>query len=362
MHSTSIIDRLDRNIDALVAGAASVPERGDELLDQLTELSRELRMLPSGGFQQRLLASLDRRAAHLQHEPMTEAQRVLVLGHRISHPATPELILPTLFTAGTDSHRTRNSFALSVAAHAVVLALLLTSGVWMRKHPELVKLSSSQVTEISTYIPPVASAEAHGGGGGGDHSKLAASEGALPKASLEQITPPMIVRNESPKLTAVPTVVLTPNLTLPQLAPLGDPKAHLGAPSNGTGIGGGMGSGKGDGIGSGRGPGVGTGEGGGFGGGVFKVGGGVSAPRPIYDPDPDYSEEARKAHWQGAVVLSIVVGPDGKVHDARVARSLGLGLDEKALDAVRKWKFEPARKDGKPVAVQVNVEVYFHLY
>jgi TonB family protein len=88
----------------------------------------------------------------------------------------------------------------------------------------------------------------------------------------------------------------------------------------------------------------------------------VSAPRAIYQPDPEYSEEARKAKYQGTVVLWVVVGPDGRSHEIRVQRSLGLGLDEKAVEAVRLWRFEPAKKDGVPVAVQINVEVNFRLY
>ena len=96
--------------------------------------------------------------------------------------------------------------------------------------------------------------------------------------------------------------------------------------------------------------------------GVFRVGGGVSAPRILSDPEPEYSEEARKAKYQGVCVLWLVVGPDGRPRDIKVARSLGLGLDEKAIEAVKNWKFEPAMKDGKPVAVQINVEVNFHLY
>jgi TonB family protein len=88
----------------------------------------------------------------------------------------------------------------------------------------------------------------------------------------------------------------------------------------------------------------------------------VSAPRAIFAPDPEYSEEARKAKYQGTVVLWMIVGPDGRPRDIRVARSVGMGLDEKALEAVRTWRFEPARKDGRPVAVQINVEVSFRLY
>jgi TonB family protein len=92
-----------------------------------------------------------------------------------------------------------------------------------------------------------------------------------------------------------------------------------------------------------------------------KVGDGVSPPRPIHTSDPQYSEEARHAHFQGTCVLWLVVDSEGHPRDIKVARTLGKGLDEKAIEAVRKWKFEPARKDGKPVAVQINVEVTFRL-
>lgn len=95
---------------------------------------------------------------------------------------------------------------------------------------------------------------------------------------------------------------------------------------------------------------------------VFTVDPNVSAPRPTYSPNPEYSEQARKAGHQGTCLVSLVVGPDGNPHDIKVAQSLGMGLDEKAIDALRQWKFEPAKKDGHPVAVQINVEVTFHRY
>jgi TonB family protein len=204
-----------------------------------------------------------------------------------------------------------------------------------------------------------------GGGGGGDRDKLQAPKGKLPKLSMQQITPPAIViRNDHPKLAVEPTVVVPPQIKLASNLPnIGNPlMAMPSAPSNGTGSGGGIGSGYGGGVGSGTGPGVGPGHGGGIGGGVFRVGGGVSAPRALVTPDPEYSEEARKAKFQGTCILWLVVGPDGKPHDVKVARALGMGLDEKAIEAVRNWKFEPAMKDGKPVAVQINVEVNFRLY
>ena len=84
--------------------------------------------------------------------------------------------------------------------------------------------------------------------------------------------------------------------------------------------------------------------------------------RPNVDPDPEYSEEARHAKYQGTVLLWVIVGADGRPRDIRVQRSLGMGLDEKAVEAVRRWTFEPAMKDGQPVAVQVNIEVSFRPY
>ena len=175
----------------------------------------------------------------------------------------------------------------------------------------------------------------------------------------------MVVRNENPKLPVEPTVVVPPDihLALPQTGPLGDPLSSIvGLPSSGTGSGGGIGSGSGGGVGSGRGPGVGPGWGGGIGGGAYRVGGGVTAPRVIYAPDPEFSEEARKAKFQGTVVLWLIVGVDGRTHEIRIQRSLGMGLDEKAIEAIRQWRFDPSRKDGIPVAVQINVEVNFRLY
>ena len=95
---------------------------------------------------------------------------------------------------------------------------------------------------------------------------------------------------------------------------------------------------------------------------VNHIGAGVSAPHLIYGPEPEFSEEARKAKYQGTVVLQVVVGSDGRTHGIRVAQSLGMGLDEKAIEAIRQWKFEHGHKNGVPVAVLVDIEVNFHLY
>jgi len=88
----------------------------------------------------------------------------------------------------------------------------------------------------------------------------------------------------------------------------------------------------------------------------------VSPPRPVSTPEPEFSEDARRAKYQGTVLLSFIVDTSGQVLDVRITTPLGMGLDEKAVDAVRKWKFEPAKKDGEPVPVQIAVETDFHLY
>ena len=95
--------------------------------------------------------------------------------------------------------------------------------------------------------------------------------------------------------------------------------------------------------------------------GVYRVGGGVSAPQLVDRTEPEYTEEARKAKYQGTVLIFAEIDPAGTATNIKVQRSLGLGLDEKAVEAVRKWKFKPGMKDGEPVTVQVTIEVNFRL-
>jgi periplasmic protein TonB len=282
-------------------------------------------------------------------------------------PAVPQpSILPTLSGEGYGSYRAHvGAFVFSYLLNVLVGALLVWSGHWVVEHRQQIKQQVvSLVTDVSPYVLPPSRTESGGGGGGGDRDKLAASKGSPPKFAAEQITPPLVVvRNPDPKLVAEPTVIGPPQIQLPQTGHMGDALSNIvSPPSNGPGFGGGIGSGSGGGVGSGRGRGVGPGSEAGIGGGLYRVGGGVSAPRPIYAPDPEYSEEARKAKVQGVVVLWLVVMPDGRAHDIRVVRTVGLGLEEKAIEAVRAWRFDPARKDGQPVAVQISVEVSFRLY
>ena len=213
---------------------------------------------------------------------------------------------------------------------------------------------------LKPYIPEKSKG---GGGGGGAHEVTPVTKGQLPKPSMKQFVPPMITHIEHPLLPMDPSLIVPPDEKLPQLTAenWGDPLAKLGIPSNGTGFGGGMGSGSGGGVGSGKGGGFGPGEGGGVGGGVFRVGGGVSQPTVIYKVDPEYSEEARKAKYSGSVLLQIVVDTEGRARDILVVKSLGMGLDEKAVEAVQKWKFKPGMKGGQAVNVRATIEVNFRL-
>ena len=260
------------------------------------------------------------------------------------------------------------SWMNSVLVHAMIIAAMVLPYVLGKMMTPVKAAPKYMITDISPYLAQIEGPDKKmgGGGGGGDRSPTPASKGAVPKFAKVQFAPPMaVLPNPEPKLPVQPNLLGPPDLKLPQMAmnmPWGDPQGVSGPPSNGPGFGGGIGSGEGTGIGSGKGGGLGPGEGGGFGGGAYSVGGSVTAPIAIYKPEPPYSEEARKAKYQGTVVLWIVVDTAGNVTDQRVVKPLGLGLDEKALETVRTWKFKPALRNGTPVPVRVMVEVSFRLF
>ncbi len=365
MTSQVMYEQLDGMVDSMLRGDLRDVAHLDPAMNELVALASVLRSLPHPEFRERLRLEMRVAATALVEGRQTHQPKLVPIPGRMAKPDAGEQILPTLFGAGYGTYPVhRSNFLVSALLHAAMVAIVLGSSYWITSHNQQLKQNViSLIGAVSDYPLPFDKKRAGGGGGGGDRDALPASKGSTPRFSREQITPPAIViRNEHPKLTAEPTVVGPPDIKLPQSATLGDPLARLLEPSNGTGSGGGIGTGSGGGVGSGTGAGVGPGHGGGIGGGIYRVGGGVSAPRVIYDPDPQYSDEARKAKYQGTVVLWIVVGPDGRARDVRVSRALGMGLDEKAVEAVRKWRFEPALKDGHPVAVQVNVEVNFRMY
>ena len=180
--------------------------------------------------------------------------------------------------------------------------------------------------------------------------------------------PPVIVRQpDPPPVVAAPPI---PPVVAPVVPAAPDPRDRAGIPwhpatdsdeTHGPGTGGGAGSGQGTGVGPGTGAGIGPGSGGGTGGGPYRPGTGITAPSILREVTPDYTDEGRRRGIEGDVVLEIVVRADGSVGSVKTLRGLGAGLDQRAADAVRQWRFNPARRYGTPVDVIVEVAVEFKL-
>ena len=249
--------------------------------------------------------------------------------------------------------------ALSVAMHVVVLALIIGPLLPALFSPPTTKANNTPVTDVSVspYIqmPP---AVKKAGGGGGARDLTPASRGRAPKFALQQIAVPLSHPIEHPQIAMQPTLLGNPALQPPNINAnnWGDPLSHM--------LGDSMGNGKGTGIGNGNGGGLGNGFENGTGGGYPTAGvGGYGTPTCLYCPNAQFSDEAVKAKYQGTVLVSAVIGADGRVLDVKVIKSLGLGLDENAVAAVKTWRFKPALgPDGKPTAVRQTIEVVFHLY
>ena len=178
-----------------------------------------------------------------------------------------------------------------------------------------------------------------------------------PVARPVEPPPPVVKADPIPPVTA--PVVSAPADRQDRAGVLSDTQSQAG--SHGPGAGGGTGNGQGTGIGEGDGPGIGAGSGGGTGGGPYRPGSGITPPSVLREVKPDYTEEARRRGIAGDVVLEIVVKADGGVGQVRVLQGLGSGLNERAVDAVRQWRFAPARRYGTPVDVLVEVAVEFKL-
>jgi periplasmic protein TonB len=251
----------------------------------------------------------------------------------------------------------------AIGLHFAVIALIALPLIWKMEHPVDAKTKSVDVTaiDLSPYVAklPAGAQKAGGGGGANDHTLTPVNKGKLPKFKWTQFTPPQIkIENPNPKLAMDPSLLGPPDLKVPSpnMSTFGDPLASALSDS--------LGHGNGTGIGSGTGGGLGPGEGGGTGGGAFRAGiNGVGVPVCLYCPIPQYSDEARKAKYQGTVVLQVTITTDGKAINISVVKGPGLGLEEKAIEAVKGWKFKPAvGPSGKPVATIVPIEVTFRLY
>jgi len=269
-------------------------------------------------------------------------------------PSTQNLF--SMFSRDTDDPcRVRGeSFVLSLLIQAAILALLtyFTCCIIRDGTPISTPLHFSDIPLIFS---------GYNGGGGGASDKLPASHGNPPRFSLDpQLAPPNVMQPTAmPKLSVPETVVDAPDVKIPQGSQIGDPSSAFSKwLSNGPGGPGGVGTGCCDGVGDWSGPHAGSGP-----PGIYPAGkNGVTVPQAIYSPEPSFSDEARKAKVQGIVSLLLVVGPDGRPYNIRVRQSLGMGLDEKAMEAVSHWRFKPATLNGQAVATPIEVEVDFHLY
>jgi TonB family protein len=261
----------------------------------------------------------------------------------------------------------RNPLAIGISATVNVTILALLLFFVGKKVIETVKPSFLATNiDVGDYNAPKSDTKAGGGGGGGDRSVIEANKGRLPEKSPDPLTPVQPQTIEHPKLPEPPAINVQKDIQLPDnnMPMIGmHSSSNVQLASAGTGNGAGMGSGSGGGLGSGYGNGYGPGNGGNTGGGLYQIGGRVAAPVAIFDPDPEFSDEARRAKYQGVCVVALIVDAQGNPQNVHVVRTLGMGLDEKAIETVRKWKFKPAMKDGKtPVPVMITVEVDFHLY
>jgi periplasmic protein TonB len=251
---------------------------------------------------------------------------------------------------------------LSTIGQFVLIAAVIIIPLWF---PGLMPKSITKAFDptppldvgVSPFLKKLQPAASKAGGGGGQHDKLPATKGKPPKFTLTQFAAPSkpILH---PQLPMTATLVGNPNINLPSpnVPNIGDP---LGKTYNDS-----MGQGHGSGLGNGNGAGLGPGEGWNTGGGVPTAGyGGYGTPQCLYCPHAEYSDEAMKVKVQGVVELTAIITPDGRVTDVHVVKGLGLGLDEKAIEAVRTWRLRPALgPDGKPAAVRQIIEAEFKLF
>jgi protein TonB len=270
----------------------------------------------------------------------------------------PPLVLESKPIPVVDRMATKQDPKATATAFVIYGVLVLIFFLWgARKVQQIQQQKQLDLTQVN--IPPIAPVEKTTmGGGGGQRGPTPVVKGQLPKFAEVQITPPKAPPLEQPKIQMPdPTIQVQPDLKMAN-----NNMANIGMPSSnviGTGS---MGNGQGTGLGSGNGSGLGPGSGGNYGGGLEKIGGGVSSPILTYSVEPEFSEEARKAKFMGVVLVNLIIDPNGRPQNVHVLHGVGMGLDEKAVEAVRQYKFTPAKKNGKPVAVEMNVEVNFQIF
>ena len=271
---------------------------------------------------------------------------------------------------------TKMPIAAASAFHAGIAAtLILISTIGLPQAAE----TRMRVDPAPTRLVFLASPGPGGGGGGGGMRQKPPPPRAQRKGK-SSLDSPVPVRKApkpieaAPRPEPPPPPQVTPEPLPPVVAPVAtvaaneiekpgviDEPAPKQSESRGPGAGGGVGTGAGTGMGKGEGSGIGDGSGGGTGGGPYRPGSGVLPPRILREVKAGYTEEARRANIEGGVVLEIVVRRDGSVSDVKLLNGLPHGLNERAIAAVRQWRFAPATRLGQAVDVVVEVEVEFKL-
>jgi protein TonB len=277
--------------------------------------------------------------------------RELVVPRRL-----PPLVLESRPVAVTDRMAVNGNYsstAYAVAVHAMAIFLI---GFVVRAQIRDADPVRGMVTPLIEPVLHIAAKSAErAGGGGGQPGEMPVSKGQLPKMEDQQIVPPMQPPKIAPKIAIESSIVVQDLKLADNVMPnVGMPSSPLAGVS--------MGDSRGTGIGSGDGPGIGPGSGGNRGGGPRHVGGSVSVPEVIYSVEPEFSEEARKAKASGDVSVYLWVDEHGNPTHVRVVRGMGMGLDEKAIEAVRQYRFKPAMENGRAVTVEMYVIVNFQIF
>jgi periplasmic protein TonB len=304
----------------------------------------------SGGLEQRLAAAL-LNAQDLAPQPKLQEPRMATLVSPLPNPVfrTAEALR---------GPRSRASIWSAVALHAAVILLIgIAVMAQTRVTVTLRPIPEAVVLNMPAPPPPIVPHTTLAGGGGGHHDPAPASAGHLPKPSLQPLVPLEAQRVDQPRLAAEPSIVVQSDLKIADshLPNLGAPDSHLPGASLGNGLGNGIGVGSG----SGYGPGAGGNTGGGM---VYRIGGGVSRPVVIHAVDPEFSEEARRTKFSGNVIVYLQIDEQGVPDHIRVVRGVGMGLDEKAVEAARQYRFKPGMKDGKPVRTWMYMDVNFNIF
>ena len=311
------------------------------------------------GLEQRLLARLAQ-AAELAPEALSPSgsQAAVPNVRPAASSSATQVRQPFAFVEIGRAKRSASSVWTALGIHGAAIALIafvIARHVGIIASPVKPAMTLTDLSTPPPPPPPAIKAERMGGGGG-QHDLAPVTQGHLPKFAPEQILKPTQAPKIQPKLAVEPTINVQDNLKMANnnMVNIGMPNSNLSGVS--------LGNGSGTGIGSGNGNGLGPGSGGNTGGGVYHVGGSVRAPALIFSPDPEFSEEARKAKFSGNVEVYLWVDENGNPSHVKVVRGVGMGLDEKAMEAVRQYKFRPATQNGKPVKVDLYVEVNFQIF